>query len=153
MEFLACNTCSHHLPKTFGKNNPYEPNGQFLAEKQLFAWVYVAAPIICVKKYHHALTFWHIMTSASHLGSASGGSSSCVWNLKNYIALGQFGFESWDNTQEWFGFCWNRLLRLQIIGAICVWILRTINTWERVGILRTAVHRTESTHVVMLLII
>jgi len=47
---------------------------------------------LCVTKSQ--CTYWHIMTSASHLGSASGGSSSCAWILKSYIESGQFGFES-----------------------------------------------------------
>ena len=48
MEFLACNTCSHHLANKKGKNIPFEPNRDCLAEKQLFAWVYVVAAIVCV---------------------------------------------------------------------------------------------------------
>ena len=50
-EFLARNTCTHHLPPKNGKNIPYHANGNFLAEKQpvcLFAWVFVAATLICV---------------------------------------------------------------------------------------------------------
>jgi hypothetical protein len=60
---------------------------------------------LCVKT--SACICWHIMTSASHFGSASWGSSSCVWILKNYIESGQFGFESWEHTHEQFGFCWD----------------------------------------------
>ena len=89
-EFLARNTCTHHLAQKNGKNIPYHANGNFLAEKQPVCMVLrCCCNHMCLKSSPG--TYWHIMTSASHLGSASGGSSSCVWILKNYIESCQLG--------------------------------------------------------------
>ena len=83
-------------------------------------------------------TFWHIMTSASHLGSASGESSSCVWILKNYIESCQLGLHPETTRNNMSVYVILRLHHIIVFKS------------GEVGILRTAVYRTESTRVVML---
>ena len=95
MVFLACNTCSHHLARTFGKNIPYEPNGFLLAETQPLHGLRCCYNHLCVNESPctYLLTYYDVREP---FGERQWGLVKLCLDFEEilYIESGQFGFQS-----------------------------------------------------------